>query len=196
MTVPVTDLAPAERVLRADAVRNRARVLAGARRAFAEEGLDADMASIAKRAGVGVGTVYRHFQTKDALLRALAIDHFEHLAAIVEQVTSEDLEPWEALEQTIWRTATYSADDVGMCEVLASQPPDLAATAAAQELRSVTAQVVESAKQAGAARGDATAADVPMIMCGFGRIAAMQQAGGAVDWRRYLQIALDGLRAR
>jgi AcrR family transcriptional regulator len=196
MSLPITDLPIAARSTRADAVRNRAKVLAGARRAFAEEGLDADMASIAKRAGVGVGTVYRHFETKDALLRALAIDHFEHLAAIVAQVIAERLEPWEALEQTIWRTATYSADDVGMCEVLARQPPDLAATPAAQELRSLTAEVVEAAKLAGAARADASAGDVPMLMCGFGRIAAMDQAGGPVDWRRYLQIMLDGLRAR
>ncbi len=196
MSAPPTNVSAAERVPRADAVRNRARVLAGARRAFAEEGLDADMASIAKRAGVGVGTVYRHFETKDALLRALAVDHFEHLAAIIEQVVAEQLDPWETLEQTIRRTATYSADDVGMCEVLASQPPDLAATPAAQALRSITSEVVDSAKRAGVARADATDEDVPMLMCGFGRIAAMQQAGGPGDWRRYLEIVLDGLRAR
>jgi AcrR family transcriptional regulator len=154
------------------------------------------MASIAKRAGVGVGTVYRHFETKEALLRALAVDHFEHLTAIIEQVVAESLGAWETLEQLIRRSAEYSADDVGMCEVLASQPPDLAVTPAAQSLRSITTEVVEAAKRAGVVRADVAEDDVPMLMCGFGRIAAMQQAGGPGDWRRYLEIVLDGLRAR
>src|SRR5215210_2136678 len=102
------DAGAVERSPRADALRNRARVLDGARRTFAEEGLEADIASIARRAGVGVGTVYRHFATKDALLQALAMDHFERLADIVEQVAAEDHEPWEAVEEMIWRSATYS----------------------------------------------------------------------------------------
>jgi AcrR family transcriptional regulator len=192
----VTERPGPERVPRADAVRNRARVLAGARRAFAEEGLEADMASIAKRAGVGVGTVYRHFETKEALLRALAVDHFEHLTAIIEQLVTEDLGPWETLEQLMRRSAEFSADDVGMCEVLANQPPDLAATPAAQSLRSITTEVVEAGKRAGVVRADAGEDDVPMLMCGFGRIAARQEAGGPGDWRRYLEIVLDGLRPR
>ncbi len=189
------DAVAVERSPRADALRNRQKVLKGARRTFAEEGLDADIASIARRAGVGVGTVYRHFATKEALLQALAQDHFERLADIVEEVTAEDHAPWEAIEEMIWRTATYSAEDAGMCEILARQPPEVAATAPAGRLRELSGGLVEAAKAAGAMRADATIDDIPMMMCGFGRIAAIQQAGGRVEWRRYLRVMLDGLRA-
>src|SRR3954451_7771001 len=98
-----------ERPQRADAVRNRASVLEAAKAAFAEEGLDADMASIAQRAGVGVGTVYRHFPTKEALLGALMSDHFERLVSIAEQAEAESASPWEAIERMVWTCAETSA---------------------------------------------------------------------------------------
>jgi AcrR family transcriptional regulator len=191
-----TESGAVERSPRADALRNRAKVIGGARATFAEEGLEADIASIARRAGVGVGTVYRHFATKEALLQALALDHFERLADLVEEVVAEDLEAWEAVEQMVWRTATYSAQDAGMCEILARQSPEIASTAAAGRLREVSGRLVDVATRAGAMRADATVDDISMMMCGFGRIAAIEQAGGAVDWRRYLRVMLDGLRAR
>ncbi len=183
------------RPLRADAQRNRASVLIGARRAFREEGLDADMASIAQRAGVGVGTVYRHFPTKDALLEALTIDHFERLAEIVEGIESRATDPWTAVEQQIWQTATYTAEDFGMCEVLSRAPPTTSGTPASRRLREASWRIVEKARAAGVVRTDATPDDIPLMMCGFGRIAAAQRAGAPVDWRRYLEIMVDGLRA-
>ena len=76
----MTKLAP--RPLRADARRNRERVIAAARVVFAEQGRDAQMDDVASRAGVGVGTVYRHFPTKEALIEALAIDRFERSSAL------------------------------------------------------------------------------------------------------------------
>ena len=196
MSPLATPSPPFGRAPRADALRNRSKVLDAARRTFAEEGLDADMASIAHRAGVGVGTLYRHFSTKEALLQALTIDHFERLADIVEEVAAEGRDPWEAVEQMVWRTATYSAVDAGMCEILSRQPPETAGTAAAARLHACSARLVEEAKRAGTMRADATVDDIPMLMCGFGRVAAIEQAGGRADWRRYLRIMLDGLRAR
>jgi AcrR family transcriptional regulator len=83
-----------ERPLRADARRNRERVLDAARDCFARHGLDAQMDDIARAAKVGVGTVYRHFPTKEALAEAIAADHFDHLAASAREAL-ENPDPWE-----------------------------------------------------------------------------------------------------
>ena len=84
----------APRPLRADARRNRERVLAAAGAAFAEAGFDAQVEDIARRAGVGVGTLYRHFPTKDALVDALAEAHFGHLADLLEAALGREGDPW------------------------------------------------------------------------------------------------------
>jgi AcrR family transcriptional regulator len=188
-----------ERPQRADAVRNRASVLEAARAAFAEEGLDADVASIAERAGVGVGTVYRHFPTKDALLAALISDHFERLVEIAERAEVEGSSPWEAIEQMVWNSAQRSAEDHGLCEILSQPPPLLGTLPASLRLREVSGRLVAAGVADGSVRPDATVADIPMMMCGFGKMAALQRRGVGplgLDWRRYLTIMLDGLRAR
>jgi AcrR family transcriptional regulator len=181
---------------RADAARNRAKVLTGAREAFAKEGLEADMASIAARAGVGVGTVYRHFPTKAALLTALSEAHFGALAEICQRASAQGGGAWDAVERMVWESAEFSATDQGMCEVLARAPAAARDEPAARRLRELTARLVEDAKAEGSMRSDAGPDDIPMMMCGFGRIAAAQQTGADLDWRRYLRLMLDGLRAR
>lgn len=191
------ETATVERPLRADAARNRASVLAAARKTFAAEGLEAEMASIASRAGVGVGTVYRHFPTKDALLVALTADHFERLGDIAEACLAEGGEPWEVFERTIWRTAEHSAVDHGMCEILSQAPPSLVSSQAAGRLRELTGSIVRAAVKDGSARKDATIDDIPMMMCAFGKIAALEQSGLGppnLSWKRYLRIMLDGMR--
>jgi AcrR family transcriptional regulator len=182
--------------MRADAARNRAKVLAAARETFAVEGLEAEVAAIADRAGVGVGTVYRHFPTKVALLAALSEDHFEKLADIVEEASAGDGSAWDRIERMVWATAERTASDSGMCEVLANRPKEAAGLPASARLRELTAKLVADAKDEGTIRDDATSDDIPMMMCGFGRIAAAQRDGSPMDWRRYLRLMLDGLRAR
>jgi AcrR family transcriptional regulator len=191
-----TETPVTERPLRADAARNRAKVLEAARETFAVEGLEAEVAAIADRAGVGVGTVYRHFPTKAALLTALAEDHFERLADIGEEASAEGGTAWERIERMIWSCADRTAGDSGMCEVLANRPKENTGQQASTRLRDLTERLVEEAKAEGTIRPDATAEDIPMMMCGFGRIAAAQREGAPVDWRRYLRLMLDGLSAR
>lgn len=187
----------AHRPQRADARRNREKVLASARAAFGETGIDTQVDDIARRAGVGVGTVYRHFPTKDALVQALAESHFDRLADIVEAGLEVDGDPWTVFSDTIWSTATSAATDVAWCEIIAGHPRSVEAAAAGQRrLAAATSELIGRAQAAGAMRADATVADIKTIMCGFGHLAASQRAGAPVDWERYLTIALDGLRAR
>jgi AcrR family transcriptional regulator len=89
---------PDDRPLRADARRNREKVLAAARAEFSEHGRDAQMDEVARRAGVGVGTVYRHFPTKEALIEALMVDSFQMIAAEA-RAALEIEDPWEAFSK-------------------------------------------------------------------------------------------------
>src|SRR6266487_3217645 len=120
-----------DRTLRADARRNREAVIAAAKVLFADQGLDAQMPDVAKAAKVGVGTVYRHFQTKDDLIAALVAERFERLA----QKAREGLESgdaWQGICDFIRFSAQIQADDRGLCEVMGSRPElmDAAAQAA------------------------------------------------------------------
>ena len=110
-----------QRRLRADARRNHDRVLKAARWCFAANGLQAQMDEIATRAGVGVGTVYRHFPTKEALVEALAADHFRHLAESA-RAALEVSDPWEGFSGFMYRSAEVQAKDLALAEVMAAQP--------------------------------------------------------------------------
>ncbi len=187
----------ADRPQRADARRNREKVAAAASAAFAEHGLDAQVDDIARRAGVGVGTVYRHFPTKEALVEALAERYFERLAGTLEEAAARDGDGWEVFADAIWRTAGAAASDSAWCEVIGGHPGAVhVASRGKERLGAATAALIARAQASGSMRADATVDDVRTIMCGFGHIAAAQRAGTPIDWKRYLQIALDGLRAR
>lgn len=192
-----TTPSPPTRPLRADARRNREKVLEAARGAFAEIGLEAQMEDIARRAGVGVGTVYRHFPTKDALITALADAHFERLADIMETALQRAGPAYDVLIAALWEAAAPTAGDVALCEVISSHPLTVHTAATGHfRLEAATATLMARAQAEGSMRKDARVEDVRNIMCGFGHIAAQQRAGAALDWKRYLTITLDGLRAR
>jgi AcrR family transcriptional regulator len=187
----------APRPLRADARRNRVKILAAARAVFAESGVETQVEDIARRAGVGIGTVYRHFPTKDALVAALAEAHFDRLADTVEAALDDDGDPWDVFAAAIWRAAEPAAADVAWCEIVAGHPNAVGAALRGQaRLAGATATLVARAQAAGGMRADATVEDVRTMMCGLGHIARAQREGAPLDWRRYLEIALDGLRAR
>ena len=183
--------------LRADARRNREKVVAAAAAAFAESGLDAQVEDIARRAGVGVGTLYRHFPTKEALVAALADQHFERIAGTIEAALDEQGDEWEIFTAAIWRIARDAAADVAWCEIIGGHSRAVAAASPASSAwRRPRARSSRAPRRPGVMRTDATAADISTIMCGFGHVAAAQRSGAALDWERYLAIALDGLRAR
>lgn len=183
------------RPLRADAVRNREKIVAAAREVLAEYGLTAQMDDIARRAGVGVGTLYRHFPTKDALVRALVLDRFTMFAGFGrEALAREGDDPWAVFSDWMWRCAEHHHADRALSELLSSFPAEIPRQAARETgLADVTAEMVRRARNAGVVRADATPQDVPLLMCGLG--AVLHSHWGEDAWRRYFTIGLDGLKA-
>jgi AcrR family transcriptional regulator len=183
----------AERVLRADARRNREAVIAAAKRLFADQGLDAQMPDVARAANVGVGTVYRHFPTKDDLIAALVAERFERLAQKARDgLQAED--PWDGVAGLIRFAAQIQADDRGLCEVMGSRPDVMDAAARAAGLPELSEELVKRAQNAGDLRRDLAWEDIPMIACGLGRITQAAVGPAAGRWPRLVEIVLDGLR--
>ena len=186
---------PPPLALRADARRNRERILAAAREQFADHGLDVHMEQIARGAGVGVGTVYRHFPAKEDLLQALADERFARFAELA-RAGLEDADPWNGFCELMHESARIVAEDRGLSEAM-DQLPDLCTAAAAKVgLLELVSGLIERAKASGAMRADFTAADVPSMMRGLARATAPQDNGPpAMSWERYLEIMLAGLAA-
>ena len=183
-----------DRVLRADARRNRWAVIAAAKKLFADQGLEAQMPDVAKAAKVGVGTVYRHFPTKDDLIAALVAERFERLA----ERAREDLEvedAWEGIADFIRFSAQIQADDRGLCEVMGSRPEVMDAAARAVGLPVLCDRLVKRAQRSGELRRDLVWEDIPMIACGLGRITQAAVGPATGRWPRLVEIILDGLRA-
>jgi AcrR family transcriptional regulator len=183
-----------DKPLRADARRNREKVLAAARAVFADQGVDAQMDDVARRADVGVGTVYRHFPTKDALLTALTDELFEVIAAHARAMLELD-DPWEAFLRTMWFGAEKTAGDRAFAEILGATtgfPPT--ECPGKRDLIATTSELMGRCIAAGRMRPDAMIDDIPLLMCGIGSASALAHPRPDA-WRRHLQIVLDGLRA-
>jgi len=186
-TAPLAPVAP--KPLRADARRNRERILVAARAVFADKGSEAQIDDVAKRAKVGVGTVYRHFPTKEALVDAVVREGFEEIAGYAREALERE-EAWEGFEALIWRSAERNAEDRGFCEAIAmTDRRDLAGECG---LDTLTQQLLDRAKTQGTVRQDASSQDVALMMCALG---AVMRLDASQAWRRYLTLMLDGLRA-
>ena len=185
-----------ERPLRADARRNRERILQSARAAFAESGADAQIDDVARHAGVGVGTVYRHFPTKQALLTELVRQTFRLFTGWAREALEAGGEPFALIEGLLRRIAETAAGDVGVQYALTSSAAQAArseAQAEQDELIAVIAELVERARRAGTIRPGIEATDIAMLICGV--VSAMSPRPG-FDWRRHLDLVTDTLRAR
>jgi AcrR family transcriptional regulator len=182
------------RALRADARRNRDAIIAAAKKLFADEGLDAQMPDVAKAAKVGVGTVYRHFPTKEDLIPPLAGERFERLAEKArEGIEAED--PWEGLCDFLRFSAQIQADDRGLCEVMGSRPEVMEGAAYGVGLDQLCEELVRRAQRSGELRKDLDWQDIPMIACSLGRITSAEQGPAVGRWPRLVEIVIDGLRA-
>jgi AcrR family transcriptional regulator len=184
-----------DRELRADARRNRERVLRTAQRLFATEGLGVSLDEIARRAGVGPGTVHRHFPTKEALYLAVAIDQLMRLVAEAAAIAADD-DP-AALFTLLSRMMANGAENVAVKSALAAAEFDLrsAAPDVATDLTRHVADLLARAHAAGAVRHDVTVDEVMALVAGA--FAAIRHAGAETSRDRSAHIArliLDGLR--
>jgi AcrR family transcriptional regulator len=187
-----TSSAPTTRPLRADAQRNRDKIVAAAREAFSELGLDAQMEDVARRAGVGVGTVYRHFPTKDALVRALVVDKMETMTALAPKfLEAAKTDGWEAFTGYVRTCGEQHVTDRALTQVISTQPASSFIDVAMDTgLMKATAQLLRAAQKAGAARPDLVATDVGLVMCGM---SAALESFGEDGGRRYLELMLAGM---
>jgi AcrR family transcriptional regulator len=194
---PVTETKPAttDRALRADARRNREAVLEAARQAFADQGYICQMEDIAQAAGVGVGTVYRHFPNKEALLDALIAARFKTIAAETAKALERD-DPWEAFRDLMRFSARLQADDRGLSEVLASRPLVGEAAAAKSGLVDLSEKLMRKAQKAGKMRKDLMVEDIPTMICGLSAVTGAADGSiSSMNWERFLEVMLDGMRA-
>jgi len=183
------------RQLRADAERNRRRILDAARAVFAEHGLGVGVEAVAREAGVGVGTIYRRFPTKEQLLQAIVDDRVDALRASLDEL-DDAAAPWDALAAAAETLAGVAARDRGFFEALQEAAgvlsvPDCARKASLEAI----APFLERAQAAGVARGDVVPLDVLALCSNAGRLPRWRAEQEPELWRRYLAIALDGLRA-
>jgi AcrR family transcriptional regulator len=179
---------------RADAVRNRARVVAAAAEVFREKGEAAVVPEIAARAGVGKGTVYRCFPTKDHLVAAVASERvrwFEREA----RAAAEAEDPWEAFAAFMERVAGAHCEDRGMVASMSQSielPELVEARADAHDALRV---LMERAIAHGEMRPDAEVAELKVLLSGIARSLAAEQERDPAVWRRYARLVVDALRA-
>jgi AcrR family transcriptional regulator len=182
------------RALRADARRNRQRVLEVAEATFADEGLDVPIDEIARRAGLGVGTLYRHFPTKEALFAAIVVGRVERATAHALQLARAD-DPGGVFFEFLVYLLEQGAMKKDFVDALAGAGVDLSRLAARpkQAFRAAIAKLLARAQAAGAVRRDATVGDVVALIVGL--FTAIERQSRARRARaRLFAIVCDGLR--
>lgn len=179
--------------LRADARRNRERILETAHRMFATGGLDVSIDDIAAKAGVGVGTVYRHFATKEDLIRALMERHFLLLRHWLEEGLAAE-SAWDALVDFLYRVGEMQAVDRGFINSVASRPEVADVCAGKFGLFDSGSKLLDRAIEEGHLRPDATIDDVALVVRSIGSAAEIEVRSGIGSWRRTLELFIDGLR--
>lgn len=181
--------------LRADARRNLALILAAAREVFLEQGVDGSVEEIARRAGVGVGTVYRRFPTKEDLIDEIIAEHFASLAVLM-RAHLEAADPWEGFCGMVRQTLGLFAENRGFKAVVggrfadAEHPPPMVT-----ELFGISNEIVRRAQESGDLRTDFAPTDLPLLFRGAGAVMDATRDVNPRLWERYLTMVLDGLRA-
>jgi AcrR family transcriptional regulator len=188
---------PAVAGMRADARRNRERILTAARETFAEHGIDAQMDDIARRAGVGVGTLYRHFPTKDKLVGELIRIKLTDFAVRARAKFEQDERPWESFAELLREQAEIAARDASQQRMIFAMTHEALEQAlpTITELTAAMQALIDRAKAAGKVREDLLVDDIRTLMCGLGSIMAADALGVMpYDWRRHLEFMLAGMR--
>jgi AcrR family transcriptional regulator len=181
-----------DRRLRRDARANRERLLGAARVVLRERGADAPLEAIAREARVGIGTLYRHFPDRSALLEALAEEHVGHLVSIVEAL--DDVDGWDALVSFVEQVAALQEENIELRGALLQAAPSARLDDARRRLRTLVERLLVRARASGL-RDDFAYGDLITLVWSVGRVVEATAGVAPGAWRRHLAFALDGLRA-
>jgi len=175
-------------MVRKDAARNRDRLISAARTVFADRGIDATLDDIAREAGVGTGTAYRHFPNKKVIAAEILADATQQIATDAEDALNID-DPWDAVVAFFENTSARRAADRGLYQNLAGQANVDDKTRIWPHIVDGITRLFDRAKEAGMIRADAEPEDAGVVFAMLG------VAFSTRTWRRYLALLLDGLRA-
>jgi AcrR family transcriptional regulator len=188
-----SDTAPRRR---RDARRNRQLLVEAAGEVLREQGLDAPLDEIARRAGVGNATLYRHFPARTELYEAVFAEAAEEVRRIGERVNLIE-DGWLALRAYLTEMGEHMAEDRGLCELMVQRIPGSPVLDRLRECSDkVVATVLERAQAQGSVRSDIGLNDVLFMMCALHRVIPASAEVNPHAWRRHLAITLDGLRPR
>jgi AcrR family transcriptional regulator len=194
MTSPQIDIAPlSKRPKRADALRNYEKLVAAAREAFTEADRSASLEDIARRAGVGIGTLYRNFPTRTDLVQAVYVDEVEALSRSAGELA--DLAPWDALTAWLQRFVGYVATKQALADELfavADAERQAVFASCRSMLYAAGEPLLRRAQDEGIVRPDVTIEEVVRLVGGIAKMPSDDPA----EVQRVLAIALDGLRYR
>ena len=181
--------------MRADAERNRERVLDAARELFAEQGLDASTNEVARRAGVGVATLFRRFPTRDDLVGAVFADRMAAYVAATDEALA-DPDPWRGFCGYIERVCRMQADDRGFADVLTLTFPTAKAL---EDDRNRAAEalgvLLDRAKASGKLRQDFTHQDVPLILMANAGVVTATRNAAPDAWKRLVGFLIQAFAA-
>jgi AcrR family transcriptional regulator len=187
---------PPARPLRADAVRNRQLLLSAAAAAFAEQGTNVSIAEIAQRAGVGKGTVFRHFASKEDLIAAIMGELIDRLVSVGTGL-SDAADPAAALFEFMTVAIERLTEDRALCDVIGRPSLQVPAVQAGiNGLCEVVEVLTARARLQGAIRHDITGQDIVLLLAGVHQTAAPLMDTLPQLWRRYLRLVFDGLRSQ
>jgi AcrR family transcriptional regulator len=185
-----------EQPLRRDAERNRQRIIDAAREVFAARGASVGLNDIAHHAGVGVGTVYRHFPDKEVLVEIALQQHLAGLAALVDEGLAADA-PWEAFAHVLRRAVEMNVADRGLRDVAFSSGRGREQVDALREgIGPGMGELLRRAQQDGSARPDITVTDLVLLMLMLTEFAQRSTAVSPDAYRRYLDLVIGSLRAQ
>jgi AcrR family transcriptional regulator len=182
------------RALRADAARNRERILVAAQHVFSEHGLDASVAEVAREAGVGKATVFRSYPTKEHLIAAIVCDRVRW----VEELATEALEQpdaWAAFKELLVDLAHRHATDLTHLEGLARHTDAPLLTEARAAANAALRKLMEKAKRQGAMRADATPEDLRLLFHGVTHAMTEDERRDIAAWTRWAELFANALAA-
>jgi AcrR family transcriptional regulator len=183
------------RPLRRDAQANRDRIVTAARAAFATDGIEVPVEEIARRAAVGMGTLYRHFPAKEDLIDAVLEDAFAAFVDAAEQGLAEK-DAWAGFRGFLERAFELHVEHRGLHDVIATRSHGRArAETMRTRMRPLLRRLIVRAQEQGALRADFAAEDMPVVFWSVGRVIEATAAVAPELWRRHLGLLLDGLRA-